>query len=145
MKQRHINEYLFFSEAWFLLAISRILILFRPFKKLLPIIGDRSTDKEAEHAATEIVTSIVFLKLIHISILRACRRSPWRTMCFEQALCARMMLKRRNINSVIFFGLNKASEGNKEKLVAHAWVRCSGFPVTGGKDNSAYTIVGRFI
>ncbi len=145
MNQRSVNEYLFFSEAWLLLAISRALILFRPFKKLLPIIGDKATQEEAEKVSAEIEASIDLLKLIDISILRACPRSPWRTMCFEQALCARMMLKRRKIKSVIFFGLDKIFDKNKEKLVAHAWVRCSGFPVTGGEDNSAYTIVGRFI
>ena len=81
---------------------------------------------------------------IRISILRACHRSPWRTKCFEQALSARMMLRRRGKKSVIYFGLNKSLPDQREKMTAHAWLKCSGVIVTGGKNNEMFTVVGRF-
>ncbi len=138
------REYLFFAEAWLLLAISRSLILFRPFRKLLPLLGKQVSQPEADQAASEPVAPEELLKMIQISILRAARRSPWRTMCFEQALTARMMLRRRHLKSVIFFGVNINPDETDKKMTAHAWLICSGFTVTGGKKNDMFTVVGRF-
>nr|WP_321356422.1 lasso peptide biosynthesis B2 protein [uncultured Draconibacterium sp.] len=140
-----ISEYSLFAEAWLLLAASRSLIFFRPFRKLLPLLGVSVNQQFAEKAATEHVAVHVFLKQIQYSILRASRRSPWRTMCFEQALTARIMLSRRKIKSVIFFGVNIDNENSNKKMTAHAWLICSGFTVTGGKNNEIYTVVGRFL
>ena len=144
LKKRPAREYCFFAEAWILLALSRSLIYFMPFRKLLPLLGKQVTQPEANHAASEPVASEDLLKTIQISILRAARRSPWRTMCFEQAITARMMLRRRNIKSVIFFGVNINSEKQDEKMTAHAWLICSDFTVTGGKNNNQFAVVGRF-
>jgi len=146
IRRKHsMHEYALFAEAWFFLAVSRILIFFVPFKKLLPILGRQLNNTEAEKAASKPGTSPVFLKMIQISILRAASRSPWRTKCFEQALAARMMLKKRKMESVIYFGLNKnLFNAQKEESAAHAWIVCSGFTITGGRNNKMFTIVGRF-
>ena len=145
LKKRPAREYCFFLEAWILLAFSRSLIFFRPFRKLLPFLGKQIPKPEAEQAASEPVASEALLKIIQISILRAGHRSPWRTMCFEQALTARMMLHRRHIKSVIFFGVNINSEKKNKQITAHAWLICSDFTVTGGKNNQMFTVVGRFV
>lgn len=144
LKKRTTREYKYFAEAWILLAISRSLILFRPFRKLLPLLGETISQPEADKAASMPAATVELLKIIQISILRAGKRSPWRTKCFEQALTARMMLKRRKIKSVIFFGVRKAITGEDKKLAAHAWLVCSGYPVTGGKNNKMFTVVARF-
>ena len=144
LKKRPAREYMFFAEAWIFLAISRCLILFYPFRKLLPLLGQTVNREEAGQAAVKPVAEKDLLKRIQCSILRAGRRSPWRTKCFEQALTARMMLRKRAIKSVIYFGIRKALPDEKTKIAAHAWLICSGFAVTGGKNNSQFTVVGRF-
>lgn len=145
IKKYSIREYSFFAEAWLLLAVSRSLIFFRPFRKLLPLLGTSVNQQLAEQTATEQVAEHEFLKQIQYSILRAARRSPWRTMCFEQALTARIMLSRRKIKSVIYFGVRKALPGEKAEMAAHAWLICSGVSVTGGKNNEMFAVVGRFL
>jgi len=40
-------EYAFFLEAWSLLAFARILLLFIPFKKIVPLLG-KVTDKDGD-------------------------------------------------------------------------------------------------
>lgn len=144
-KKHSIKEYRLFIEAWFFLAIARILIFWIPFRKLLPLIGQQVSQDEAEIETSNQVASSDLLELISISIRRACRRSPWRTKCFEQALSARMMLRRRGIKSIIYFGVRKSISNQKEKLEAHAWLVCSGVVVTGGENNNTFTIVGRFL
>ncbi len=144
MKRRNIKEYRFFVEAWILLALSRALILFRPFKALTPILGESVDEETANGILEEHISDKQLLLLIKRSIWRAAKRSPWRTMCFEQALTARIMLRLRNIKSVVFFGVNR-HYNSEETMKAHAWLICSGFAVTGGANNSDYTTIGRFV
>lgn len=140
-----ILEFRLFIEAWCFLALSRILIFWLPFRKLLPLLGCQISREQAEIADSNPVASCELLELIRISILRASRRSPWRTMCFEQALSARIILRLRGIKSVIYFGVCLDILDQPEKRTAHAWLKCSGVVVTGGKNNSNFTIVGRFL
>ena len=144
MKKRSVKEYIFFVEAWILLAFSRALILFRPFKTLTPIIGKPVNEETANDILEEHISDRQLLLFIKRSIWRAAKRSPWRTMCFEQALTARIMLRLRNVKSVVFFGVNR-HYNKEETMKAHAWLICSKFTVTGGANNSDYTIVGRFV
>ena len=134
-----------FCETWLLLALSRSLIFFWPFRRLRLFLGNPVSHAEAEQVASELTTSEDLLKLIQLSIIRAGHRSPWRTKCFEQALAARMMLFRRRIQSVIFFGVHMNPEEPGKKMSAHAWLICSNYTVTGGKDNTHFNIVGCFV
>jgi hypothetical protein len=127
-------EYTMFLEAWSCLAMARLMLVFRPFKKILPFL--RSGEKNVE-----INVNSEILQQIKLSIARACVRSPWRTRCFEQALAAKMMLNRRKISSTIFFGVKKE---NTEELAAHAWVKSGEFIVTGWQKVKEYTVVGSF-
>ncbi|MDD4760918.1 MAG: lasso peptide biosynthesis B2 protein [Bacteroidaceae bacterium] len=145
LKKRPIGEYWLFLESWCFLAIARILIFWIPFRKLLPLLGRQVSQEDAEMAASAPTASNELLERIRISILRASRRSPWRTKCFEQALSVRMMLRRRNIKSVIYFGVSINQPDQPEKMTAHAWLKCSGIVVTGGKNNGSFTVVGRFL
>ena len=144
-KKRSIQEYRLFVEAWLFLAIARTLIFWIPFRRLLPLLGCPVNQEEAEKAASDHTATNDLLEMIRISILRASRRSPWRTKCFEQALSVRMMLRRRNIKSVIYFGVCMNQPDQKEKMTAHAWLKCSNVVVTGGKNNEMFTVVGRFL
>jgi hypothetical protein len=127
-----IKDYRFFVEAWLLLAYSRLLLLFRPFNKILPVLkNDVAPNKDAE---------IALLMQIQLAIARAAKKSPWRTKCFEQALAGRMMLKRRGFATTTYFGVLK----NSDSLEAHAWLKCGEFVVTGWKKINDYTIVGAF-
>jgi len=127
------GEYLMFMEAWFFLALARLMLMWRPFKKILPLL--QSGTKEAGGTDSEI------LQDIKLSIARACIRSPWRTKCFEQALTAKMMLNRRGVASTTYFGVKKDGRG---VLAAHAWLKSGEFVVTGWQRIKEYTVVGEF-
>jgi hypothetical protein len=127
-----IKDYCFFAEAWLLLAYSRLLLLFRPFNKILPVLkNDVAPTKDAD---------IALLMQVQLSIARASKKSPWRTKCFEQALTARMMLKRRGFATTTYFGVLK----NSDSLEAHAWLKFGEFVVTGWKKMDDYTVIGIF-
>lgn len=123
----------YFLEAWLLLARARMILVFRPFNKILPVLQDKTNNSRKP--------DIALLQLVKLSIARAAKRSPWRTKCFEQALAARMMLKRRGIATITYFGVLKNTDN---KMEAHAWLKCGDFVVTGWRRISEYKIVGMF-
>lgn len=120
-----------FIEAWLFLLRARLVLLFRPFNKILPLLKNDGTTNSADEA---------LLGMVKLSIARAAVRSPWRTKCFEQALAARMMLSRRGIATTTYFGVLK----NNDKMEAHAWVKCGEFVVTGWRKINKYEIIGKF-
>ena len=134
--KKSIDDYLFFGEAWLFLAIARLMLVFLPFKKIVPVLGTRGSALEPESENAEAI-----LANIKLAVQRGCRYSPWRTKCFEQALAANMMLKRRNFVSIVFFGVYK-EDGNK--LNAHAWLQSCGQVITGGGNLEKYTVLSSF-
>lgn len=136
MKQAPVKDIFMFAEAWCLLALARLMLLFMPLKKLVPVMRYKRIKTHPPEQEK------LILQRIQLAVARACVRSPWRTKCFEQALAAKLMTARRGINSTIFFGVAKT--GGDEKLQAHAWVKCGSFIVTGWTGIDKYTVVGTF-
>jgi hypothetical protein len=137
-----IREYLLFVEAWIFLALARSIIILFPFRIVAQILGriDGSTnDINSE-------TSLEKFKLTAIgtAILRASRRSPWRTKCLESALAARFMLRRRKEKYIVFLGVNTTTNDQKS-LAAHAWLISNGHIITGGGNaTKVFKIIGKF-
>ncbi|NTW32400.1 MAG: lasso peptide biosynthesis B2 protein [Bacteroidetes bacterium] len=141
-KKVTFKEYILFAEAWFFLAISRLMLVFLPFRKIIPLLGRTVVISNNPPASTE---PPVILSKISLSIRRAGKRSPWRTMCFEQALAAKMMLKRRKLVSTIYFGVCKNASIVGMNMSAHAWIESYGFILTGERNRAAFTIVSCFV
>ncbi len=112
-----------FLEAWYFLALARFILVFIPFSKFLPLLG---TPIECEY---QTVLSESKFRDLKLSIKRACKYSFWRTMCFEQALCAKLMLRLRGKKTTIFFGIKRDSTSNI--FLAHAWLICDNEIITG--------------
>lgn len=129
-------DFSMFVEAWCLLALARVMLVLMPFKKILPFIKYKNQQKSSTDNVIET------LQRIQLSITRASIRSPWRTKCFEQALAAKMMTRRRGIDTVVYFGVKKEVDG--KNLEAHAWIKCGDFIVTGWQQLNTYTVVGKF-
>lgn len=67
---------------------------------------------------------------------------PFRTLCLQQAIAARAMLRRRGIASVLHLGVG---DPTGSKLEAHAWLDAGGLQVTGYPVDPAHAEVGRFV
>src|SRR5471030_2994559 len=95
------RDLMLFLEAWLLLALARLILIFMPFKKIVPLLGKTEQQNPATDLKKDCNSSV---RKISVAVLRASRYSPWRTKCFEQALAAKIMIKRRRLTSTIFFG-----------------------------------------
>ena len=134
------RDYLLFVEAWIFLALARFIIIIFPFRIVSQILGrvDRSTNdtNNSENSLGKFKPTA-----IGTAILRASRRSPWRTKCLESALAARFMLKRRKEKYIIFLGVNTTTNDHKP-LAAHAWLISNGHIITGGNATNVFKIIG---
>ena len=68
------------------------------------------------------------------------RRLPWRTLCFEQGLAAHWMLRRRGLQSTLYYGAATIDGEFK----AHVWVRSGDLDVIGCEQASDYALLARF-
>lgn len=126
-----------FLVAYIYCGIARAYILFVPFKKLRKKMG-KSKEESAEVVEKEIYR---IAKRISWIVLQAARYTPWESKCLVQALTAQKMLKKLDISTTLYLGVNKDGENN---MLAHAWLRCGEYIVTGGNQKDGYVVVAKF-
>ena len=118
-----------------MLHAMKFVVLFMPFKKIASKIGTLQKETSLE----EITSSE--LEIVWRSIHRANRFTLHKSVCYDQALTAKVMLKRRGLAATLYFGLAKDEQA---KLIAHAWVRCGNKIVTGKAGMERFTVVAYF-
>ncbi len=134
LKKITLKDFFLFCEAWVLIALSRLILVFIPFRKILPLLGTQVTlHEEVDKTKNE-------FQYIRSAIARACRYSFWRTECFEQALCAKLMLKLRKKRSTIYFGV----KNEENEFSAHAWLICNNEIITGGSQTEKFKVLTAF-
>jgi Transglutaminase-like superfamily len=118
-------------EAVAYLLAARLALIFIPFPWLARRIGTfvPPTDPRAAAAQGAIAPDQIHLAAdIGWAVTRAARYLPFKAVCLPQAMAARVMLKRRNVASVMHFG---AAKGADKPLDTHAWLDAAGVEVTG--------------
>ena len=107
---RHSRLIFYYLEAVWHLIICKLLIVYRPFKSYAKHYGYPQSETMHEtltHAAKDIEASIVVLRVLP-------RFLPWKSKCLDQAMAAGRMLKRRNLQHTLYFGLAYTPE--KERI-----------------------------
>lgn len=72
---------------------------------------------------------------------RIADKTPWDSKCLVRALAARKILLRRGVHTTLYLGVGTLED--KKQMIAHAWLRCGTFYVTGG-DGKEYAMVAKF-
>lgn len=67
----------------------------------------------------------------------AARRTPWRSKCLEQAIAAKLMLRRRQVPSTMYLGVALSRD-------AHAWLRVGAVDLIGGGGHEGFAVVATF-
>ncbi|HEY0303238.1 MAG TPA: lasso peptide biosynthesis B2 protein [Rhizomicrobium sp.] len=130
-------------EAVIWLALSRLALLFVPFRVLAQrfgqvaagradggMVGTADADQQAQAVA------------VGWAVTRAARYVPFRAVCLPQAIAAKAMLSRRRVASVMHFGVAKKPH---EALMAHAWLNAGPVEVTGFPVGPEFVEVARFV
>lgn len=127
-----------FGEAAVCLALARVGIVLMRFPELSRRLGVHmleSTQDDDDRRRP-------VLRRIRWAIGAVSRRAPWRCKCLEQAVAAKLMLRRRGIASTLYLGV--ARDPASTSVQAHAWLRCGSYYVTGGEDRERYAVVSTF-
>jgi hypothetical protein len=137
IKKVRFNEWrLFFKAVWWT-GIARILIVFVPLKRFSFILGTHMKETPVASGAE----NMDLLKSVSVAISRASRYVPWRCKCYEQAIAAKVILRGYGLETTLYYGVAKDPDN---KLIAHAWVRCGDYIVTGRPGMKRFTVVGTF-
>lgn len=131
-----IEDKILFTEAFFLTGIMRLKILHVPFNKLKGQLGIHNVESAEEVSLDEYRIA----SKIRNAVVNTSRYTPWESLCLVQSMTVQRMLKKRNICSTLYLGVNK--DTNNE-MKAHSWIRCGKMYVTGG-DGSGYATVAKF-
>lgn len=124
-------------EALLFLGISRIFLFMFEFKKIAPHLGEHMQKSLDENRESDRAKAIK----VSWAISLMSRHTFWESKCMVQAMTAKMMLKRRRIKSTLYLGVAK---NDTRGFIAHAWVSCGDFIVTGAKGMNQFTIVSMF-
>lgn len=127
--------FLFTTEAYLLLHLGYVFVLFIPFRRLASWLGKADYETETGTGVTQVSLNI------SRSILAASRFTLHRSRCFDQALAGLIMLRLRRLSCTIYFGVSKIEN---EPMVAHVWIRNGGLVVTGGAVALEYRTVAFF-
>ena len=135
MKNRALIDYLLFVEAWCLLHLAKLVIVFMPFKKIASWMGRLGVE------SLHYLHSSDFSTKIEHAVRRSSRYTLYESKCYDQALTAKALLGQFSLPATIYFGLAKESDN---QLMAHAWVRCGNSIITGRAGVERFTVVACF-
>lgn len=130
------------AEAWMLGEALLLVTLAAPAIRRLSLttIGRLAS----RHLGTAIVSEeqqTYVVQMVTWAIDRAAKRSPMRALCFERGLAAQIMLRRRGVDSTLFYGV---APGAVASLDAHVWVLDRGQDVAGAAASAGYAVLASF-
>jgi hypothetical protein len=131
------------AVTWLLLA--RLSLIFISFQKLARHLGTFVAPADARALRVKAENSRDHARLaeeIGWAVTRAARHVPFKAVCLPQAMAARIMLKRRGVDSVLHFG---ARIGPDKPIDAHAWLDAAGVEVTGYPVANSFAEIACFV
>jgi hypothetical protein len=123
-------------EAILWLAVAGLAIAVLPFRNIGLLAARPIGRPNVPHQAR-----LNKVRCIRWAIIVSAARVPWRALCFQQGLAAQLMLRRRGIPSVLYYG---AAQDDRSGLYTHVWVRDGNVDVIGGEIADRFAILSTF-
>lgn len=154
---RNFNKFNFRDKililrVFILTSIMRSAMLIIPFKNLRKNMGE--LNKESSFNVSDDDYKIA--RRISWSIRKVAKYTPWESKCLVQALTAQYLLSCLHVETTLYLGVSRENnikignqdiknteESKKSNLIAHSWIRCGSFYVTGG-DGNDFIVVAKF-
>jgi hypothetical protein len=124
------------AEAMVLVVLAAPLLRFTPFRQI-----GRIASMPLRRAVTDPARQDVLIGRVAWAVSRAAKRSRLRAVCIERGVTAQVMLRRRGIDSTLYFG---AAPNTPKGLGAHVWVVAKGVDVCGGEVAKGYAMLAAF-
>lgn len=132
-------------EAFCTLAFARVWLLTVRFERVAGRLGEAWRSEAGPPAAQPPSASDeAAAQAIGRAVGRATRVAPFRAVCLQQAIAAKLMLRRRSIPSALHFGVSSV-DGPDSGLRAHAWLSVGQIGVTGYPLSGDLKEIARFV
>lgn len=129
-------------EAMAMLAVARIWLFLSPFRHIARTLGT-PTSADGPQRELDRPGDVTEARNVRWAIAFASSRVPFRAVCLQQAVAAKLMLRRRAIPATVRFGLaSDVAPGGPPR--AHAWVNAGRVKVAGFPVEPAMVVVARF-
>ena len=142
MKIKKLYRFLRYNRHKFLIfkcllynAYYKAKIQFVPMNKLEHKLGRKGKESQQDMPVEKI--RVVYMLAYYVN--RTTDKMPWHKKCFARALTLQRLLKEQGISSTLYMGVGK-EDG---KMVAHAWLRCGTYYLTGG-DGTGFAKVASY-
>jgi hypothetical protein len=134
-------------EALLWLALARLALVILPFRHVARRLGDPvppgsgvgdvlTTSSRSGDAA--------LARNIGWAVSRTASAVPFRAVCLQQAIAAKMMLRRHGVQSALHFGVS-TGKADATTLKAHAWLDAAGARITGYPIAQCFTEIACFV
>jgi hypothetical protein len=124
------------AEACMFMGWARYSVL-RSFAKLAPSLGEPMQETSEDAAGLDKAALIRVRNAVDVMS----RHTFWESKCLVRAIAAMKMLERRGIESTLYLGTARDESGG---MIAHAWLRCGPYIVTGAEEMQRFAVVGKF-
>jgi hypothetical protein len=144
----HRRAVLIEAVAWLLVA--RLSLIFVSFPRLARRLGTLVAPTDARALLAKLGAKQDQARIaeeVGWAVTRAARHVPFNAVCLPQAMAARIMLKRRGVDSVLHFGarIGQDKVGPDKPIDAHAWLDAAGIEVTGYPVASTFAEIACFV
>jgi hypothetical protein len=130
------QDRLLVSEAILWLVIADLAIAVLPFRHVGLLAARPIRQPELRYQSR-----LDNVRRIRWAVISTAARVPWHALCFQQGLAAQLMLRRRGIPSILYYG---AAQDDLSGLHAHVWVRDGNVDVIGGEIAHRFAILATF-
>lgn len=124
-------------EAALGMTWSNLKLWVMPFQRIAPTLGQLQVSPVAPDPNQPPLTA----KKVAWAIQAAARRLPWPCKCLSQAMTAKAMLRRRGVSTTLYVGVSK---DEAQSFLAHAWLNCGSYLVTGGQQSHQFMTMMAF-
>lgn len=112
-------------SGWYWTLISIV-----PIKRLEQRFGLRGEESPYKEDPIKIQTAYRIGKRVE----RICKRTPWTSKCLVRALTAQHLICKKKIATTLYLGVQEKDNS----MLAHAWLRCENYIITGGDGFSSF-------
>lgn len=127
-----LTDRLLTIEAAIFLAIARTWLLVVPFRNIAETLGTShpaTAPRGMLAPASEQENEVA--RRVSEAVKRAAKNIPVHAVCIQQAIAAKLMLRRRRIRSIMHFGVARGIPESGAGMRAHAWLQTASVEVTG--------------
>ncbi|MGB0522455.1 MAG: lasso peptide biosynthesis B2 protein [Flammeovirgaceae bacterium] len=130
------SQKLLLTEVLLRFAIVEVALRFLPFKVVLKWLAAKGIQAKVDNPLDAAEAE---LKRVRVAIRMLGHYLPF-IKCYNKALTARLILRRKGYESTLFIGFKKDDKG----LKGHAWLKANDLFITGGYNHAEYQVTATF-